>query len=91
MSDESYIAVRGWVREVRRQSILFAAGEAECTGGRTAQWIPRSLIHGTDETTLDGCILHAPVTLRIFAWKVNELGWRSARAADGATRDLFGV
>jgi hypothetical protein len=89
VTDESYTAVRGTIQEVRPEAVLFAVGTA-AHGCRTAAWIPRSLIHGADERTLDCRFAGEETTVRIFDWKVKALGWQAERSADGASRDLFG-
>lgn len=88
-ADEDYTTVYGTVREVRPQSVLFAVGRA-AHGCATASWIPRSLIHGADERTLDGRFDGEQIALRVFAWKVRALGWESTRDPNAANGDLFG-
>jgi hypothetical protein len=85
MTDESYATVRGTIREVRPHAVLFAVGDR----ATRAEWIPRSLIHGADETTLDNRFAGEAIGLRIFKWKVKELGWQSTRSPTGAAQDLF--
>ncbi len=88
-SDESYTSVNGTIREVRPHAVLFVVGAA-AHGCCTQSWVPRSLIHGADERTLDSRFAGEAIGLRIFKWKVKELGWQSTRSPTGAVRDLFG-
>ena len=83
---EEYVRVRGRVMEVRPKAVLFAVGDSVPRG----DWIPRTLIHGGDERTLDAiAILSHEMTLRIFEWKADELGFTSGRSDAGALGDLF--
>jgi hypothetical protein len=85
MADE-YVRIRGRIEAVRKGSILLSVGESV----RRAGWIPRSLIHGADEITLDGRMIGDQVALRVFEWKADELGFTSDHDRDGADGDLFG-
>lgn len=69
--DERYIRVR--VKLLRRQkaAILVALdGYPDHQG-----WIPRSLIHGADESELDSKPIGATLALRIFDWKARQMGF----------------
>lgn len=37
--------------------------------------IPRSLIHGADDRTMDGLFVGEEVTFRLIDWKAEELGF----------------
>ena len=52
--------------------------------------IPRSLIHGGDETRLDGRMAGEALTLQILKWKADELGLTPARDREDTSADLFG-
>lgn len=88
MSDEDYITVYGTIGEIRPQAVLFSVG-TPAHGCRTSEWIPRSLIHGADERTLDSRFAGERSALRIFRWKVKALGWESTRRPGAASGDLF--
>lgn len=83
---EEYVTIRGRVLDVHKTSVLFSVGQSV---PRTA-WVPRSLIHGGDDRTLDGRFKGEEMSLRIFEWKVDELGWHDAHVAGAAVADLFG-
>jgi hypothetical protein len=80
-----YILVRGRIKEIRAKSILFAVGESVERG----DWIPRTLIHGADERTLDARFAGEEVNLRVFAWKARELGFDAETTEDGTQEELF--
>lgn len=67
MSDK-YVRISVELRVVRENSIL-----VEHDGD--TQWIPRSLIHGGDDRGLDEESCQGEIELRIFEWKLGELGW----------------
>lgn len=43
-------------------------GKGECT-------IPRSLIHGADDRAIEGCFVSDEISIRIMAFKAEELGF----------------
>lgn len=89
---DDYTKVKGRIRRIRPNAILFTVGESVPRG----EWIPRSLIHGADERLLDGLIPEVaraersgglPREIRIFTWKAEEAGFTASR--DQNTCDLF--
>lgn len=49
--------------------------------GRGHDWalIPRSVIHGADDLKVGGFAAGDAITIRIMAWKAEELGWAAER------------
>jgi hypothetical protein len=64
MSD-NYVGVTAKLLARRPKAILL---EGENGGG----WIPRSCIHGGDDSALDAIAIGDEVTLRIFEWVANR-------------------
>jgi hypothetical protein len=84
MSDrEEYVRVFGTLIEIRKKSFLFAVGENVSRGS----WIPRGLIHGADDKTMDAKFNGQTMAVRIFRWKVEECGFVGGR--DDRTKDMF--
>lgn len=84
MSDgEDYVTVQATIREVRKQSVLITVGNSVPRG----DWIPRSLIHGADDRQLDGKFEGEKMSLRMFRWKAEQVGFVTAQ--DEETEDLF--
>jgi len=67
MSGDEYIGVTAILKHVRATSVLL-----EVQGHKA--WIPRSLIYGPDDSTLDGVMLDSEITLRMFEWKAKREG-----------------
>jgi len=84
---DDYVSVRGRLKDRRANAILFAVGQTVERG----DWIPRSLLHGADEITLDTLRIGDEITIRLFRWKAEELGFETQRAHDAALQDLFEV
>lgn len=84
MSDESYTPVTCRLARIEPKSVWITVGSA----GREVN-VPRTLIHGADETRLDGLLEGTKLDLRIFTWKAQQLG---LTGSDGtaAIGDLFG-
>lgn len=84
MSDrDDYLRIPGRVQYVRPHAVLFTVGD---TVPRAA-WIPRALIHGADDKQLteEADSINAMrgqggmrMTLRMFRWKAEEIGFTSA-------------
>ena len=88
---EDYVAIQGKARYLRDGAVLFAVGE----GLGQVAWIPRSLIHGADDSELSKhrAVINAArstghaMTLRIFRWKAEETGLLTDQ--DNESGDLF--
>lgn len=84
MTDESYVPIACAISASTRVAVLIAVNaQGLC------HWIPRALIFGPDEKTIDRAPKHKPMTLRIFAWKAKELGLEPAQNPGAAGGDLF--
>jgi hypothetical protein len=84
-SSEDYVSIRGRLKDRRTNAILFAVGRAVERG----DWIPRSLLHGADEIKLDSQRIGDEITIRMFRWKAEELGFETRHEHEAALHDLF--
>jgi hypothetical protein len=70
-ADEKYARVEvRLLRKPTRDAILVARADSP----DRQSWIPRSLIHGADETHLDSKQAGELLSLRIFEWKARQAG-----------------
>ncbi len=81
---ERYVIVACRLKSIHAASVWIAVG-AE---GREVN-VPRTLIHGAEETTLDTLLPGTSLRLRIMAWKARELGLATERDDNAARGDLF--
>jgi hypothetical protein len=70
MSDE-YRTISTTLRTLQPKSIRVDAAPSR----RGTTWIARSLIHGADDRMLEGMFAGEKVTIRVMAWKAEELGF----------------
>lgn len=66
---EEYVRIVGRIILVRPKAVLWRPD-----GEITSAWIPRSLIHGADETGIDRLEPGTPVELRVFEWFAHKEG-----------------
>lgn len=85
MVSDDYVRVLGKIEAVRKGAVMFSVGKSV----PRAAWIPRSLIHGADDLTLDGRMVGEECALRIREWKADEVGFNSQRDDAAADGDLF--
>lgn len=64
-SGDDYVQVTATLRRVTGKAVLLEVGDSV---PRQA-WVPRSCIHGRDDSMLDGIRLDNEITLRVFEWK----------------------
>jgi hypothetical protein len=69
-SDEAYIRISGTIRAVSPNAVLF-----ESQDGETEDWIPRSTIHGADETQLRRSDMGKETTLLVMEWVLKKKGF----------------
>jgi len=67
---DSYRTVTTKLRGLSRDAVLVERPRAD-----SFVWIPRSLIHGADESKFAGMFIGEETTFRLMEWKAEEVGW----------------
>jgi hypothetical protein len=68
----TYRAVTTRFRALRPNSVLV---DAPASFKGATVWLPRSLVHGADDSALERMSAGQEFTFRLMDWKAEEVGW----------------
>lgn len=69
MSDE-YVGVTAKLRARTAKAVLLDVGDGVSRGA----WVPRSCLHGADDSTIDAVAIDDEVTVRVREWIAEREG-----------------